>query len=318
MTVLNVSLNSLEDLEDGNTLVAQPIVSVIVATYRRDTTLETALVSLMRQTYEHVEIVVVDDNAEEIWNKKVDEIICSVNKKFDRQLVYIKNKVNKGSAETRNIGIRTASGEYITFLDDDDIYLPEKVEKQVLHMQKEQSDFCITDLELYNENNKLVEKRIRDYIKRDESDQLLKYHLMYHMTGTDTFMFRKIYLLRLGGFPPINVGDEYYLMQLAIEYGGKFSYLPGCEIKAYIHSETDGLSIGMSKIKGENILYKHKMQFFDKLTPSEKRYINMRHYAVLAFAELRNKNMIGFVKNSVHSLFCSPLQCLNLLINRKR
>jgi glycosyltransferase involved in cell wall biosynthesis len=318
MAVMNVSLNSPHNLDNSNKFFVKPLVSVILATYRRDSVLEKALVSLLGQTYGHIEIVVVDDNAEEIWNQKVYEIICGFNKKIDGQIVYIKNNVNKGSAESRNIGIRRASGKYITFLDDDDIYLPEKVEKQVMHMLKKQSDFCITDLELYSEKNKLVEKRIRYYIKSDEPNQLLKYHLMFHMTGTDTLMFRKSYLQRFGGFPPIDVGDEFYLMQLAIENGGKFSYLPGCQVKAYIHSETDGLSSGMSKIKGENILYKHKAQYFDRLTPSEKRYIKMRHYAVLAFAELRNNNAVGFFKNAVYSLLSSPFQCLQLFFSRKQ
>lgn len=47
----------------------------------------------------------------------------------------------------------------------------------------------------------------------------MKYHLLYHMTGTDTLMFKGEYLRRIGGFPTIDVGDEFYLMEQAILSG---------------------------------------------------------------------------------------------------
>lgn len=290
------------------------LVSVIVATYRRELTLKKALESLINQTYDKIEIIVVDDNSDEKWNSKVKQIIRNVKSKH--KIIYIKNEINKGSAETRNIGIRKSSGEYITFLDDDDIYLPDKIKNQVNHMIKEKSDFSITDLELFNESEKRIERRTREYIEDYCKKSLLKYHLMYHMTGTDTMMFRREYLLKIGGFPLINVGDEFYLMQKAIEEGGKFSYLPTCDIKAYVHILTEGLSSGDSKINGENELYRFKQNKFSDLDKKTIKYIKMRHYAVLAFAELRRKKYIPFLKNSIFSIIFSPVDCMKLLINR--
>jgi len=232
------------------------------------------------------------------------------------EVIYIKNKDNKGSAETRNIGIKQATGEYVTFLDDDDLYLSNKVKKQVEHMIKEGSDFSLTDLWLYDEKDKLIEKRRREYIKDFSSDSLIRYHLMHHMTGTDVMMFRKKYLIDIGMFSPINVGDEFYLMQKAIDSKGIFSYLPGCEVKAYVHSETDGLSSGDGKIKGENELYEYKKKYFDVLTKEEQRYINMRHYAVLAFAELRRRSFIKFLGYSIKSLIASPSGLIKILSSR--
>ena len=68
-------------------------------------------------------------------------------------------------------------------------------------------------------------------------------------------MFKKEYLTKIGGFPPINVGDEFYLMHRAINGGGAFGYLPGCQVKAYVQTGEGGLSSGDGKIKGENALY---------------------------------------------------------------
>lgn len=290
------------------------LVSVVMATYRREEALKDALESLVNQTYKNIEIILVDDNANKEWNDKVKMIVDETNKVYP--IIYIKNEVNKGSAETRNIGINKASGEYITFLDDDDLYMPNKIKNQVNHMIEKNSDFSITDLELLNENGRRIEKRTRKYIKDTSNKSLFKYHLMHHITGTDSMMFRRKYLLRIGGFPGIDVGDEFYLMQRAIAGYGKFSYLPVCDIKAYVHSETDGLSSGDSKINGENALYEFKRKYFNKLDKKSIRYIKMRHYAVLAFAEIRRKKYIAFIENSIKSALCSPIDCIKLLVNR--
>lgn len=291
------------------------LVSIIVATYRRDTDLEKALESLANQSYPNIEVILVDDNADVEWNTKVSEIVTAVKDRFPYiALNYIVNTQNQGSAKTRNIGIEAAKGEYITFLDDDDIYLPDKVALQVEFMESGKHDYSITDLILYNENGKEIDKRIRTYIKDTSTASLRTYHLKHHMTGTDTMMFRKGYLTQIGGFAPIDVGDEFYLMQRAIEGGGKFGYLPGCEVKAYVHTGEGGLSSGDGKIKGENTLYEYKKQYFGELEPKAVRYIKMRHYAVLAFAEIRRKRIFAFGVNAAKSFFCAPVACLKLFL----
>ena len=295
----------------------KPLVSVVVATYRRDVSLLEALRSLREQHYPHIEIVLVDDNDDPKWNRKIERIVTDFKESFpDIMLQYITNHPNQGSAETRNIGIRAARGEYVTFLDDDDIYLAEKVERQVLFMEKENLDYSITDIFLYSENGKLADRRIRSYIKETSVQSLLEYHLKYHMTGTDTMMFRREYLLAVGGFPPINVGDEFYLMQSAIEHGGSFGYLPGCDVKAYVHTGEGGLSSGKGKIDGENTLYEYKKQYFERLHPETVKYIKARHHAVLAYAYLRMRSFGNCLKSSVAGFFTSPMMFFKILLNR--
>lgn len=238
------------------------LVSVVVATYKREVELKNALESLAKQTYPNMEIVLVDDNGNDEWNRKVSGIVEEFRNRYPEIILeYIVNNPNQGSAKTRNIGIHSANGYYITFLDDDDIYLPDKIRKQVEFMETIQCDYSITDLLLYNEDDNEIDKRIRSYIKETTVETLRMYHLKYHMTGTDTMMFKKEYLIQIGGFAPIDVGDEFYLMQRAIEGGGKFGYLPGCEIKAYVHTGDGGVSSGDGKIKGENSLYEYKKTF---------------------------------------------------------
>ena len=290
------------------------LVSVVVATYKREAELKNALESLAKQTYPNMEIVLVDDNGNDEWNSKVSETVEVFRNRYPKiKLECIVNSSNQGSSKTRNIGIHSANGDYITFLDDDDIYLPDKIRKQVEFMETNQCDYSITDLILYNEDDKKINRRIRYYIKETTVESLRLYHLKYHMTGTDTIMFKKEYLIQIGGFAPIDVGDEFYLMQRAIEEGGKFGYLPGCEIKAYVHTGDGGLSSGDGKIKGENALYEYKKTFFNQLEAGDIRYIKMRHYAVIAYAELRRKNYVKFISNALKSFFASPCNFFTIL-----
>lgn len=290
------------------------LVSVVVATYKREAELKNALESLAKQTYPNMEIVLVDDNGNDEWNSKVSETVEVFRNRYPKiKLECIVNNSNQGSSKTRNIGIHSANGDYITFLDDDDIYLPDKIRKQVEFMETNQCDYSITDLILYNEDDKKINRRIRSCIKETTVESLRLYHLKYHMTGTDTIMFKKEYLIQIGGFAPIDVGDEFYLMQRAIEEGGKFGYLPGCEIKAYVHTGDGGLSSGDGKIKGENALYEYKKTFFNQLEAGDIRYIKMRHYAVIAYAELRRKNYVKFISNALKSFFASPCNFFTIL-----
>ncbi|MBR4287208.1 MAG: glycosyltransferase family 2 protein [Clostridia bacterium] len=292
-----------------------PEVSVIVATYKRELELKRALESLKEQQFKNFETIIVDDNADLDFNDKVRVVVDTFKAENPQMAItLITNPKNMGSAETRNIGINASRGEYITFLDDDDIYLPPKIQKQLEFMKKGDFDYSLTDLDLYNEKGILIRKRVRGFIKDTSYEALFRYHLMYHLTGTDAMMFKKEYLKKIEGFAPINVGDEFYLMTRAINQKGKFGYLPGCDIKAYVHTGENGLSSGEGKIIGENNLYEYKKGFFSELDKKTIRYIKMRHRAVLAFAEVRRKKYFNFIKHATKSFLYSPYSCIKMFL----
>ena len=294
-----------------------PAVSVVVATYRRDSKLRCALESLLTQTYKDFEVIVVDDNDFLEWNNKVSEIIDNFKSSNpDIKIKYFQNHPGLGSALARNKGIDVSSGEFICFLDDDDIFLPKRIENQIIPMIEADADYSVTDLALYNESGKLVEIRNRKYIIDTSKEQLQKYHLLYNITGTDSMMFRRSYLHVIGSFSPIDIGDEYYLMQKAIENNGKFLYVPVCDIKAYVHNDHGGLSSSDEKIDGENELYTFKKKYFDYLDFKGRQYVKMRHHAVLAYAYIRNRRYLLFIKESILSFFSSPVFCFKLFFDR--
>ena len=294
-------------------------ISVVVATYRRDALLTKALESLSAQSFRDFEIIVVDDNTESAWNEKVAEAARQFRDRHpELPLRLLMNSGTHGSAGARNEGIRAAEGSYITFLDDDDLYLPEKLEHQYKAMLESDADYSLTDLILYDEEDRPVDRRLRPFVKDDDSpEKLTELHMLHHLTGTDAIMMRKDYLFKIGLFGCVDIGDEFYLMQNAISAGGKFCYLHRCDVKAYVHPPADGLSAGKQKIQGENHLYRFKKTYFPRFSASVRRRIKMRHYAVLSYTYLRMRKPGKAFRSAFLSAGASPLGLLRLLMERK-
>jgi glycosyltransferase involved in cell wall biosynthesis len=106
-------------------------VSVVICTHRRPQVLRRALQSVVRQTYTDLELVVVDDNGAGTETQKQTEAVVS-----DYPIAaYCVNSTNLGQAASLNIGINSAHGELISFLDDDDEFHPDKLAKQVARLR---------------------------------------------------------------------------------------------------------------------------------------------------------------------------------------
>jgi glycosyltransferase involved in cell wall biosynthesis len=99
-----------------------PLVSIIIPTYNRSHVLATTLKSVLAQTYPALEIIVVDDGS-------TDDTETALSR-FRGRIRYIK-QVNQGVEMARNRGIRVSTGDYLTFLDDDDLMMPDKIARQV-------------------------------------------------------------------------------------------------------------------------------------------------------------------------------------------
>lgn len=105
-----------------------PTVSVVVPTYNRARLLHRSIESVLSQTYEDFELLVVDDGS-------TDHTENVANCYDDDRLTYVAHEDNRGASAARNTGIERASGEYIAFLDSDDEWLPRKLERQVTELE---------------------------------------------------------------------------------------------------------------------------------------------------------------------------------------
>lgn len=108
----------------------EQLVSIIIPTYKGADKISAAVDSVLNQTYENIEIIVVDDNGQGTENQIKTERVMQ--KYSDNPKVkYIAHSKNKNGSAARNTGIRASKGEFLGFLDDDDVFLPEKTEKEV-------------------------------------------------------------------------------------------------------------------------------------------------------------------------------------------
>ncbi len=105
------------------------LVSCIIPSYKRNDTLVRAIDSVLAQTYRHLEVLIVDDNIPgDDFSIKLSQLIMGYT---DPRVRLITQTKHINGAEARNVGIRASKGVYIAFLDDDDEWLPTKIEKQV-------------------------------------------------------------------------------------------------------------------------------------------------------------------------------------------
>lgn len=281
-----------------------PLVSVVIPTYKRTVEyISKAVESVLNQTYPDVEVIVIDDSTDAFEGRKnTENYFASLNAP---NVVYLQNEKNLGGSLSRNRGIENAKGEYITFLDDDDEYKPEKVEKQLRFMQKKGFEMTFTDLEIYTPDGKMVDYREFSEVESFDNDYLLRYHLQKHLTGTPTFMYKAEKLREIGGFDVVKVGQEFHLMLKSIRGGLKIGYFPECYVKAYRHPD-GGISGGMNKINGEKALFEFKQKFFHLLNKKEQRFIRFRYHAVLAAGYKRNNMYPQMLAECFRTVLSSP------------
>lgn len=112
-----------------------PLVSIVIPTYARPTNLIRAIESVLAQTYAPIEIIVVDDNGVNTpFQKETENLLSSYI--FDGKITYLKHEVNRNGSAARNTGTRASHGEIIGYLDDDDTFMPTKIEEQVRRLQE--------------------------------------------------------------------------------------------------------------------------------------------------------------------------------------
>ena len=129
-------------------------VSVIIPIYNAEKYLRKTLDSILVQTYKDIEIVLVDDCS----NDDSANIIKEYIQKYP-EIVYFLQETNQGAGAARNKALELATGQYVAFLDSDDIWYPNKVAKQLELMKKRNCPFSYTAIEMIDENDNLLKNK---------------------------------------------------------------------------------------------------------------------------------------------------------------
>lgn len=136
----------MKDKESRESAMEKGLVSIIMPSWNTAHYIAESIRSVINQTYTNWELLVVDDCS----NDNTDEIVLSFN---DNRIRYFKNDKNCGAALTRNRALREAKGEWIAFLDSDDVWGSRKLEKQIIFMEKNGYIFSYHEYKKINENS---------------------------------------------------------------------------------------------------------------------------------------------------------------------
>ena len=183
----------------------KPLVSVIITTFNNVEYLPRAIESVLHQTYPEIELIVVDDNPPESEARQETE---KVMERYP-QALYLKHPENRNGAAARNTGIRSAGGEYIAFLDNDDIYFGDHIRK------------CVDALEKNPEYGSVLcgVLKVRsgicwEVVLPPSGDMVKALFMSETALGTGSNLFARTHLIR-----KINGFDESFLRHQDIEFG---------------------------------------------------------------------------------------------------
>ena len=144
------------------------LVSIITPTYNCGKFIGRTIESVLAQTYKDWEMIIVDDRSTDDTKSIVEKYAVR-----DDRIKYCLLEQNSGAAVARTTAMKMAAGAYMAFLDSDDIWLPEKLEKQLDFMEKTGYAFTCTAYEQIDEHDKLMGKTIKTVVKTDYNRLLL-------------------------------------------------------------------------------------------------------------------------------------------------
>ncbi|MEK7846443.1 MAG: glycosyltransferase family 2 protein [Nitrospinota bacterium] len=237
-------------------------VSVIIPTYNRAHLLGRAIESVLEQTFQDFELIVVDDASTDGTGQLIRTF-------GDKRIRYIQHDMNKGSNASRNTGLRHARGEYVAFLDSDDEWLPEKLEKQLKVFQRG------------SEKLGLVSTRYSDeYLDPDEPFMPHYRGNIFHKLLTEniigsasTPLIKTTCFEKAGLFDETMPASQDWDMWIRIAQHFEFDFVP--EILARFYFQPDSISRNIESIKRAHMLiYKKYSPFIEALPKS----IQIEHY----------------------------------------
>lgn len=230
--------------------IEEELCSVVMPAYNSEKYIAEAIESVIKQTYTNWELLIINDCSTD----NTEEIIKSYLQK-DTRIKLIKQKENQGVANARNTGIEKAKGRYIAFLDADDYWNKEKLQKQIQILQTSNADITYTAYLMIDETGKTIKKRsvkktlkLKDLLKENSiifsSVVCKKESLMDKNFKSEWYHEDYIFLLDLSKESKNFVGINESLMQYRVHQRGRsFNKQSAAKYRWKIYREHLGLNL---------------------------------------------------------------------------
>lgn len=276
-------------------------ISVVIPTHKRSELLFSAIESVINQTEKNIEIIIVSDGKDDL----TEEVVSSFIKEDDR-VFYYDYLEPKGGNFARNYGVSKSIGDIIAFLDDDDTWNINKLEKQlqVLNSDEEIGLVYTGIKQIYPEKN--IVFRTTPKHKGDLKKDIL---FRNYIGTTSTVLMRKSVFNEAGGFDVnLNAMQDYDLWIRVCQLC-KVSFVDTPEVNYFNRSNSNQISVDVEKYRQSyQQIFDKYFNEFNKLTLTERKTIKSNHYKLLANKYNKNKNFkksleFGFKSLNINKTF---------------
>jgi teichuronic acid biosynthesis glycosyltransferase TuaG len=224
------------------------LVSIIIPYYKKKKYIELAINSVIHQTYKNFELIIIYDDE----NKEDLTFIKKIIKKDKRIKIYI-NKKNLGAGRSRNKGIKLSRGKFIAFIDADDLWLRDKLKKQILFMKKNEIKISHTSYYVIDFANKIIGTREAKNLNHEKL-------LSSCNIGLSTVILNKTLIKNNIKFPNIKTKEDYVLWLKITQCENKIFALKN-NLTKWRRLNTSLSSSIFQRIKDGYLVYRNYMKF---------------------------------------------------------
>lgn len=273
-------------------------IDVLLATYNGEKYLKEQIDSILNQTYQNIRLIISDDGS----NDKTREILKQYEQKEERVIVYEQNE-NLGCIKNFEFLLQKVENDIYMLSDQDDVWMPEKIEKTYEHLKKEKADLVFTDLEVVDNELQMIYPSFNDFMKLSRKIEKYrntdKINYLYNCVTGCTILSRKKWIEKI---LPLPTNSKYVLhdhwIGLVISLEGKLAYLPEKYIQYRQHEDNE---VGTEKISHQFTQLDQVRQWFIQVKlgvfgtyveqkerfPEDLQQLNQKAYDY--FSMLKNK-----------------------------
>lgn len=257
------------------------LISIVLTNYNREYFILEQLGSIIAQTYQNWELIIADDCSTDGSKAIIQEFI---KKNGDKKIIFLKNEKNLGVAKNFEKGLHSATGEYIAVCDSDDVWLAEKLEKELKFLKSGNFGMVYSDLTVVDANLKAIEKSfVRSCLsffgnrKNDSFDELINDN---HIAGP-TILFDAKLKKKLIPFSRHAIQDFWITIICSI-----FSTIGYLDESTVLYRQHSGNMVGAVKLSAHSLIFHKNHDFLEK-------HLRMKRKSLRYLADLDRVEGIG-------------------------
>ncbi|MNR85751.1 Hyaluronan synthase [compost metagenome] len=202
-----------------DSLLDTPLVTIAIPCYNHAGFVQDSIRSVINQTYENIEFIIIDDGSTDQSVNKIKEILIECEQRFTR--FEFRDRPNKGLCNTLNEALEWAQGDYFCVIASDDQMLPEKTSLQISSF-KSDTVGVFGGVNIINNKNEILSSRVREYSETGFEDILLNKHDL----PASSQMFKTDILRQVGGYNPNVKVEDWDLLLRMSKLNKKMVYIP--------------------------------------------------------------------------------------------